>query len=49
MDGADHIIALLHYYKINIALFVAHRILHGLFHFALALILFTGSLFGALL
>lgn len=44
------LITLLHYYTINIALFVAHRILHGLFHvYAIALILFTGSLFGALL
>ena len=43
------LITLLHYYKMNIALFVAHRILHGLFHFAVALILFTRSLFGALL
>ena len=43
------LITLLHYYKMNIALFVAHRILPGLFHFAVALILFTRSLFGALL
>ena len=43
------LITLLHYYKMNIALLVAHRILAGLFHFAVALILFTWSLFGALL